>query len=199
MPTEIQQIADIKETAARFRALQEDWENTMLTIITNVASGGSLIDLCKMWKLNYGHVIAWINREPILKKQYREALEARDEWRYEKIMREFETAGFSDLRQLFKPDGSMLPPHEWPDGAAAAVASIEVDELFEGTGKDREQIGITRKVKLWDKTKSLESLAKILGKFVTKTDVSVTLKLEDMLSNSYPPPGWVETTGKEIK
>ena len=62
----------------------------------------------------------------------------------------FENArvGFSDIRKLFRPDGSLKDPCEWDDDTAAAVASIERVALF-GKGKDGlGQIGYTTKVTL---------------------------------------------------
>jgi hypothetical protein len=40
-------------------------------------------------------------------------------------------------------------------------ASFELEELFEGMGKNKSQKGIMKRVKRFDKTKALELLAKI--------------------------------------
>jgi hypothetical protein len=48
---------------------------------------------------------------------------------------------------------------------AGAVASIEVDELFDGKGKGRKFIGYTKKVKFWDKNSGIEKAMKHLGLF----------------------------------
>jgi phage terminase small subunit len=50
-----------------------------------------------------------------------------------------------------------------PEDARRAIAGIEIVEEFEGSGKDREQIGYTKKIKFWDKPKALENLGKHLG------------------------------------
>lgn len=71
----------------------------------------------------------------------------------------------ADTRKLFGEDGRLLHPKDWPDEMAGAVASVEVDELFEGTGKDRKWIGYTKKVKLWDKNSGIEKAMKYLGLF----------------------------------
>lgn len=81
----------------------------------------------------------------------------------ERIAQELARIGFSDIRELFNEDGSLKPPNEWPDDLAATVASIETDELFQGVGRDREQIGFTKKVKVWEKVKALEALCKLIG------------------------------------
>lgn len=71
----------------------------------------------------------------------------------------------ADLRTLFNEDGSLKSPKDWPDEVAGAVAGMEIDELFDGVGKDRIQIGMTKKLKLWDKNSAIEKAMKHLGLF----------------------------------
>lgn len=86
----------------------------------------------------------------------------------DRVISEVARIGFADIRSLFSADGSLLPVSEWPEGIAAAVASVEVDALFEGYGEERKQIGVTQKVKLWDKPKSLEMLGRHLKLWVER-------------------------------
>lgn len=86
------------------------------------------------------------------------------------VIREVARLAFSDVRKLFDENGAMLPIDKWPDGMAAAIASVEVDELFEGFGENRIQVGYTKKVKIWDKPKSLEMLGKHLRLWVEKVE-----------------------------
>jgi len=81
----------------------------------------------------------------------------------EKLAQELSRIAFSDIRKIFKEDGSLKSCDEWDDDTAAVVAGIDTEELFEGTGKDRERIGFTKKVKIWEKTKAIESLVKLMG------------------------------------
>lgn len=73
--------------------------------------------------------------------------------------------GFFDIRKLFNKNGSLKAPHEIDDETAAALASIEVEELFAGSGKEREQVGWTKKVKVYDRGQNLERLGRTLGLF----------------------------------
>lgn len=86
----------------------------------------------------------------------------------DRVITEVARLGFADLRKLFDAKGGLLPVDQWPDDIAAAVASVEVDELFEGFGENRVQVGYTKKVKLWDKAKSLEMLGRHLKLWVDR-------------------------------
>ena len=66
-----------------------------------------------------------------------------------------------DPRKAFDKNGNLLPVSEWPDELARVVSSIESDELFEGSGKDREHVGETKKIKFWDKLKALELASRL--------------------------------------
>lgn len=96
--------------------------------------------------------------------------ERRTEITQDRVLRELGRIGFSDIRQLFTIDGTLLAPHDWPDDIAAAVSSVEVDELFEGRGEVRVSIGYTRKVKLWEKNSALEKIGKHLKMFTDKLE-----------------------------
>lgn len=66
-----------------------------------------------------------------------------------------------DPADFLNPDGSLKKPSEWPE--SQAIAGFEMVEYFEGSGKDREQVGWTKKLKFADRMKALEYLARILG------------------------------------
>lgn len=74
--------------------------------------------------------------------------------------RRLDAIAHADIRKLYRPDGSLKPPHEWDDATAAAVISIEIEDLFEGSGKDRAQVGHTKKVKIIEPVRPLLELLK---------------------------------------
>jgi phage terminase small subunit len=81
----------------------------------------------------------------------------------DRIIREVARIALADPRQLFDDSGCLLPIHSIDDDTAAAVASIEIEELFEGVGENRVLKGYTKKIKLHPKTAALEQLCKYLG------------------------------------
>jgi phage terminase small subunit len=93
---------------------------------------------------------------------------------------------FSDIRKVFRPDGSLLPPADFPDDMAGAISSVEVDELFEwqpredgGRGKEKVQVGFTKKLKLWDKPAALTMLGKHFKLWADQVEVTVNAMSEE--------------------
>jgi phage terminase small subunit len=77
----------------------------------------------------------------------------------DRALLEIARLSFSDLRRLFDEDGRLKHPHEWDDDTAASVASIEISTRNLGDGV----VEYVRKIKLWDKGKTLEQLSRYLG------------------------------------
>ena len=90
----------------------------------------------------------------------------------ERVLAEYAKLAFVDPRKLFREDGRPVPIPELDDDTAAAVAGVEVSEEFEGKGEARQFVGYTRKVKLVDKKGALDSIARHLGMFVDRTELS---------------------------
>lgn len=80
------------------------------------------------------------------------------------VLKELSRMGFSDLRQAFDERGNLRRPEDWPEGLAAAVASVEVVTRNLGEG----EVEYVHKLKLWDKNSALEKIAKHLGMFVER-------------------------------
>lgn len=85
--------------------------------------------------------------------------------RTEDVLRELARIVYADPRKAFDADGKLLPVSQWPDEVAAMIASVESDEIYEGTGAQRVVIGHTKKVKLWDKNAAIDKAMKHLGQY----------------------------------
>ncbi|MBN9520201.1 terminase small subunit [bacterium] len=86
----------------------------------------------------------------------------------ERVKQEYARLAFLDIRKAFDENGNLKLVHELDDDTAAAIAGLDVEELWEGRGEDRENIGRLRKIKLSDKRGALDSLATHLGMFVER-------------------------------
>ena len=88
----------------------------------------------------------------------------------DRVLEEYAKLAFFDARKLFDDNGAVLPVSQWPDDAAAAIGGLDVAEIGLGDG---DALGVVKKLKLIDKRGALDSLARHLGMFVDKQEVSV--------------------------
>jgi phage terminase small subunit len=121
------------------------------------------------------HVIGQENlRKPAIQAALRYANEERQrnvQVTPERTLLEIARIAFSDPRKLFDESGQMKEPNEWDDDTAAAIASFEVEELYEGDGMGGKiAIGRAKKVKFWSKTAATDQLGKHLRLFLDHKD-----------------------------
>lgn len=107
----------------------------------------------------------------------------------DEVLRELSRIGYSDLRELYNEDGTIKHPKDWPEELARAVASIEVEEIFEGHGENRTWTGYTKKIKFWPKDRALELMGKHKKLFTEKVEHSGTLTLADIVAGASDTQG----------
>jgi phage terminase small subunit len=81
----------------------------------------------------------------------------------EMVIEEYAKVAFSDIREYYDENNRLHSIKDLSDRASAALAGVEVDELWVSTEAGKEQIGETKKIKRWDKIKALDGLSKVLG------------------------------------
>ena len=105
----------------------------------------------------------------------------------QQLLDELHNLAFSDVGEMYDGANCLLPVQSMHPGIRRAIASIETEELYHGSGHARELIGYTKKVKLWDKKSSIDSFMKSLGMFVERMEQRQTIKnLNIDLSNKTP-------------
>lgn len=97
---------------------------------------------------------------------------AKSEVTIDRVISELANIAFSDVGEAFATNGDLKPIHEMPETIRRALSGIDVDQLFEGRGEDREHIGYTKKIRMWEKTKALELLGRHLKMFTDKIEFS---------------------------
>lgn len=68
-----------------------------------------------------------------------------------------------DAADILKDDGSIKPVQDWPPIWRQMISGLEMTELFEGRGDQREMVGILKKIKWPDKVKNLELIGRHVG------------------------------------
>lgn len=103
---------------------------------------------------------------------------------HQRVLSELHEIAFSDFEEAYKEDGTIRDVKDMPASLRKAIASIEVDELWEGQGQDRTQVGVTKKIKFWPKDKALDQLGRYLKMFIDKVEHSGSLDLEAIIVES---------------
>lgn len=106
-------------------------------------------------------------RKPDIAKAVSKAMEERlattktdADW----LLSRFREEAEADIADIYTDSGNLKPVSEWPRvWRQGLVTGIEVEQLFEGTGQDRVQIGIITKVKHSDRIKRLELIGRHVG------------------------------------
>jgi phage terminase small subunit len=116
----------------------------------------------------------WIGNQLLAKTHIAEAVqkamakrEHRTEITQDMVLREYAKLAFLDPRRFYDDAGNLLPVKELPDDVAAALSSMEV--VTERAGEL--EIAV-RKIKFSDKKAALDSIARHLGMFKDKTELT---------------------------
>lgn len=97
----------------------------------------------------------------------------------ERVLAEIKRMAWVDIGDAYDDTGMFKPLKDMPEDVRRAIVSIEVDELWEGSGEDRVQVGVTRKVRFADKKGTNELLGKYLKMFVERHEFGLT---EDLIA-----------------
>lgn len=97
----------------------------------------------------------------------------------ERTLEEYRRLGFSDVGSLFDELGRLKPLKDLPREVRAAIASVKVTKknLTVGDGLQDDVV----EIKLWDKVRALESLAKHFGLLTEKIEHSGGLTISHEL------------------
>lgn len=83
----------------------------------------------------------------------------------ERVLNEYARIAFFDIRKIYNDDNTLMDIKSLDDDSAAALAGVEVDEIFEQAGKTKVHTGNTVKTKIHNKIAALDALGKHLGLF----------------------------------
>jgi len=95
------------------------------------------------------------------------------DWMLRRLVDEAE----ADLADIYDDKGDIKPIDEWPEiWRQGLVAGVEVEALFEGSGKDRIQVGQVKKLRLSDRVRRLE----LIGKHIRVNAFQETVNVKGM-------------------
>src|SRR3989304_1468758 len=97
----------------------------------------------------------------------------------DRALREAARLAYSDIGALLDDRGNLLPIRAWPREIRAAVGQVEVVRRNVDSGDGHRDAVL--KVRLWDKPRALELLAKHLGLLKERLEVDVSEGLVERL------------------
>lgn len=96
------------------------------------------------------------------------------------VLAEYAKLAFLDPRRFFDESGNLIDVHKLPADVAAALGAMDV--TVEKVGEDEEgkpRFAMIRKIKFADKKGALDSVARCLGMFKDKVEVTVKESLAE--------------------
>lgn len=112
----------------------------------------------------------------------RERLMGKLEIDAEKVLQEFQRVAFADMRNYINQDNSIKPLHELGSAAAASIAYVEYSSFPEDQAAEAGTK--IKKLRLHDKLRALDGLARHLGLFRSESGQASKLVIIKDLSGS---------------
>lgn len=170
------------DLVARERELSDP--KRMERIFKHLSNGGTIIDYCRLVGQRYDEVMFWINSDGGRRELYEQGKKARLDWIYESCLKQYNALSTLDIRELYGESGELKPMKDWPESAALAIAGVETFEQFEIVGGVRESVGELKRVKTYDKNKSLEALGKHIRMFADVLEVRGEISIKSALDEA---------------
>jgi len=131
---------------------------------------GNTAEVCASQLLSNPKVAAYLTKRRVI-------MEDKTHITQERVLAEYAKLAFLDPRKFFDVNGDLLPVHDLDDDTAAALAGMDVLVSKSEDGG----LEYTKKIKISDKKGALDSIARHLGMFVEKVEMTgnVTVQVID--------------------
>ena len=112
-------------------------------------------------------VIGYENlRKPQIETAINQAIQEREKRTkitQDMVLQETAKLAFFDIRKMFDKNGKPLDISQLDDDTAAALVGLDVQDVYEFNGDEKQFVGYIKKYKMSDKLRALELLGKHLG------------------------------------
>ena len=128
-------------------------------------------------------------QRPVIAAAIKEAMEARNQRTQvdaDYVLNRLTEIDQMDLLDILDDDMSIKPLSKWPKVWRQSLSGFDIAEMFEGVGKERDLVGLMKKIKWPDKIKNLELLGKHVNvnAFREQVAVDVTLTLSQRMAKA---------------
>lgn len=90
-------------------------------------------------------------------------IEERNKITIDELVKDLSNMVRFDPAEMYDENGALKSIHDMPKPVRQMISSMDIDELFDGKGRDSQRIGFTKKVRLINKLDAIEKLMKHLG------------------------------------
>lgn len=114
-------------------------------------------------------------QRPVIAAAIKEAMEARNQRTQvdaDYVLNRLTEIDQMDLLDILDDDMSIKPLSKWPKVWRQSLSGFDIAEMFEGAGKERDLVGLMKKIKWPDKVKNLELLGKHVNVNAFRENVS---------------------------
>jgi phage terminase small subunit len=98
-------------------------------------------------------------------KQIRDELEDRNRITIDELVKDLANMIRFDPADMYTEVGELKAIHDMPKPVRQMISSLDVDEIYEGVGRDKIEIGQIKKIRLYNKLDAIEKLMKHLGAY----------------------------------
>lgn len=98
------------------------------------------------------------------------------------VLRRLVTIDQMDVADILNDDGTIKPVSQWPEIWRQMISGMDLAEMWQGSGDQRELIGILKKMKWPDKVKNLE----LIGKHINVQAFKDRVEHEGDITNLVP-------------
>lgn len=102
----------------------------------------------------------------------------------EMVIKGLKNIAFADTRKLYKNGSIIRDVTELPKEMALALNGVELEDVFEGEGKERKRIGSKIRYKLPDKNQAFELLGRTVKAFTDKIEITDTTGLAEKVKSA---------------
>ncbi len=126
--------------------------------------------------------------KPVIREEIQARIKARSERTQidaDRVLMEISRVAFFDIRKLYSREtGAPIPVHLLDDDTAAALISMDIDEIFEGAGENRRLVGYAKRYRAAPKIEALALAMRHLGLLNDKLKVDARVGLADRLTEA---------------
>lgn len=128
-------------------------------------------------------------QRPVIAAAIKEAMEARNQRTQvdaDYVLSRLTEIDQMDMLDILDDDMSFKPLSKWPKVWRQSLSGFDIAEMFKGVGKERDLVGLMKKIKWPDKIKNLELLGKHVNvnAFREQVAVDVTLTLSQRMAKA---------------